>query len=148
MEFDAHQFKAVQPGFHQFDWDRSKDEKVAIFVHAETDADLDKAVEWIGEFVDKETQLRKTATQRIYPSEAYWLHDECELKSADALLAVLQWTILDVGELGDGTFQFRLVYVGPSEFQTITAKHVMVIAGVNFSRDEDYDVFFDSYDED
>ncbi|MCF7786443.1 MAG: hypothetical protein K9N47_09985 [Prosthecobacter sp.] len=148
MKFDPRQFTLIQPGFYQFDWEKSKDEKVAIFVHAVSDADLGKAVGWIDEFLEKETQLRKTASQRIYPSDAYWLEDECELTSAEELLAVLQWTILDVGELEDGMFQFRLVYTGPDDFQTIRAKQVMMVAGVNFSSDGDWDVWFESYCED
>lgn len=147
MKFDPRQFTAVRPGFYQFDWEKSKDEKVAIFVHAATDAELDKAVRWIDEFVERETQLRSAAAQRIYPNEAYWLDEECGLTSAEALLSVLQWTILDVRDVGGGVFQSRLVYVGPDDFQTITGKHVMLV-DVNFPSNGDWDVCFDSYDED
>lgn len=146
MKFSHSQFVKNDEGSYLHEWLKSDAEKVSVFLHAESGKPFVKTVDYLNELVGKEPQLRSEAAHQVYPSDDFWLGEECGLNSPEELLAVLRLSILDVQDNGDGTFQTRLVYVGPNDFQTITAKHVLLVDVPGFGGE--FDTNFDSYDED
>jgi hypothetical protein len=145
MTFQASDFVRSQDVLFQCTWTKSESETPTIFIWVGTDEALSRAVPFLNRLVAKEPVLRKQAAQSVYPTDSYWLADELEIGSADALDAVLNLSIIDVRESGDDTYQTKLVYTGPDDFQTITAKHVLL---VDVAEDGEVDASFDSYDED
>ncbi|MDP1590978.1 MAG: hypothetical protein Q8M07_24705, partial [Prosthecobacter sp.] len=141
MDFTPSNFDKKNESGYWYTWAKSDEESVAICVRAETEEELARCVENLPQILSIEPRARSESAHQVYPNNEYWLNEECGLDSAEAFLAVLQLSMMDIQGNDDGTFRSRLVYFGPNEFQTSTAKHVFIvdIPGCESEFDADFD---------
>jgi hypothetical protein len=129
------------------EWDRSQLEKVSLFLLTQNRRDSDmNALNFLNQLIEREPQIRIDAANLAYPPDEEWLVEECELVTEAELVRALRLDLIQVEAYPDGSTSATLIYRGPAEFQTMSAKHVLMVRTPYL--DEELEAHFESYDED